>query len=177
VPGVVPQGSSTGNPLGNQLGGAFTNPNGWGNYQIGGGIANQSGTYFDGAPLNVSYTNSVILVPTQDAIQEFRVATNNVSPEFGRFAGGVVNLTTKSGTNEFHGGLYEYLRNNALNANNFFNNGAGLARPEFTQNQYGASLAGAPIKDKTFFFAWDARARICWRARTDLKTSWYPAGE
>src|SRR5262249_3051622 len=55
VPGVVPQGSSSGNPMGNQSKGATTNPNGWGNYQIGGGMANQSGTYIDGAPLNVSY--------------------------------------------------------------------------------------------------------------------------
>jgi hypothetical protein len=111
VPGVVPQGSTSGNPMGNQNNGGTTNPNGWGNYQIGGGMANQSGSYFDGAPLNVSYVNSVILVPTQDAVQEFRVATNSVSPEFGRFAGGVVNLTSRSGTNAFHGNLYEYFRN------------------------------------------------------------------
>ena len=156
VPGVVPQGSTSGNPMGNQGGGATTNPNGWGNYQIGGGQANQSGSYFDGAPLNVSYVNSTILVPTQDAVQEFRVATNSVSPEFGRFAGGVINLTSKSGTNQFHGTLYEYLRNKQLNANNFFNNRSGIARPAFNQNQFGASVNGPVIKDKTFFmFTWE----------------------
>lgn len=152
VPGVVPQGSSTGNPMGNQSGGATTNPNGWGNYQIGGGMANQSATFIDGAPINMSYVNSTVLVPTQDAIQEFRVATNDVSAEFGRFAGGVVNMATRSGTNSFHGGLYEYFRNKNLNANNFFNNRSGLGRPAFTQNQYGANIGGPIIKDKTFFF-------------------------
>jgi hypothetical protein len=162
VPGVVPQGSTSGNPMGNQGGGATTNPNGWGNYQIGGGMANQSSSYFDGAPLNVSYVNSVILVPTQDSVQEFRVATNSVSPEFGRFAGGVVNLTSKSGTNQFHGSAYEYFRNKVLNANNFFNNRSGVPRPAFNQNQFGANISGPIIKDKTFFmFTWeDFKLRI-----------------
>jgi hypothetical protein len=156
VPGVVPQGSASGNPMGNQNRGGTTNVNGWGNYQIGGGMANQSASYLDGSPLNVSYINAVVLIPTQDAIQEFRVATNNVSPEFGRFAGGVVNLTTKSGTNELHGGLYEYFRNTVLNANNFFNNRSGLARPRFNQNQYGANAGGPILRHKIFFFgSWE----------------------
>ncbi len=151
VPGVVPQGSSSGNPMGNQNAGGGTNVNGWANYQIGGGAANQSGSYLDGVPLNVSYINAVILVPTQDAIQEFRVVTNNVGPEFGRFAGGIVNLASKSGTNDLHGSVYEFLRNRVLNANNFFNNRSGVARPSFVQNQYGANVSGPVIKDKTFF--------------------------
>jgi hypothetical protein len=156
VPGVVPQGSTSGNPMGNQGGGATTNPNGWGNYQIGGGQANQSASYFDGAPLNVSYVNSTVLVPTQDAVQEFRVETNSVSPEFGRFAGGVINLTSRSGSNAFHGDVYEYFRNRVLNANNFFNNRAGVARPAFNQNQYGVNFSGPIKKDKTFFmFTWE----------------------
>jgi hypothetical protein len=156
VPGVVPQGSTSGNPMGNQNGGGTTNVNGWGNYQIGGGMANQSASYLDGSPLNVSYINAVVLIPTQDAVQEFRVATNNVSPEFGRFAGGVVNLTTKSGTNDFHGSAYEYLRNRDLNANNFFNNRSNIPRSPFTQNQYGVSGGGRLIRDKAFFFgSWE----------------------
>jgi len=150
VPGVVAQGSASGNPIGNQSGG--TNPNGWGNYQIGGGMSNQSATFIDGAPINTSYVNSVALVPTQDSIQEFRVATNNVTPEYGRFAGGVINLSTKSGTNAFHGTAYEYIRNKVLNANNFFNNRVGLPTPAFTQNQYGAALGGPIKRDKIFFF-------------------------
>jgi Carboxypeptidase regulatory-like domain/TonB-dependent Receptor Plug Domain len=152
VPGVVPQGNTSGNP-------ATLNVTGWGNYQIGGGTANQAATYIDGAPINVSYVNATSLIPTQEAIQEFQVATNNVSPEYGRFAGGIVNMATKSGTNEFHGVLYEYVRNSALNANLFFNKRAKIARPIYTQNQYGTTLGGPIIKNKAFFFlSWEGLA-------------------
>jgi hypothetical protein len=158
APGVVPQGQSMQNPTG-------TNIFAWGNYQIGGGAANQSASFLDGGPLNVIYANLTTLVPTQDAIQEFRVQTNNLSAEFGRFTGGVINLTSKSGTNDLHGSAYEFLRNRVLNANTFFNNRSGIERPAFTQNQFGANIGGpvtlpkkvfGPLgsdgKDKMFFF-------------------------
>lgn len=146
VPGVVPGGQSGTTPTGQ-------NPFAWANFQIGGGQANQSASYIDGAPNNASYVNLTALVPTQDAVQEFKVQTNSLGPEFGRFAGGVINLTTKSGTNTFHGSAYEFLRNRSLNANTFFNNRAGVARPAFSQNQFGVNLGGPVRKDKTFFFA------------------------
>jgi hypothetical protein len=92
VPGVVPGGQSGTTPTG-------TNPFAWGNYQIGGGQANQSAAFIDGAPINAVYSNLTALVPTQDSIQEFKVQTNNLGPEFGHLAGGAINLTTKSGTN------------------------------------------------------------------------------
>jgi hypothetical protein len=145
VPGVVPGGQSGTTPTG-------TNPFAWGNYQIGGGQSNESATYIDGAPVNVSYVNLTSLVPTQDAIDQFRVQTNNMGPEFGRLAGGAINMTTRSGSNVFHGSLYEFLRNKVLNANTFFNNRSGVARPAFTQNQYGGRVGGPVWKDKTFFF-------------------------
>ncbi len=145
VPGVVPGGQSGSTPTG-------TNPFAWANFQIGGGQANQSASYIDGAPVNSSYVNHTTLVPTQDAVQEFKVQTNSLGPEFGRFAGGVINLTTKSGTNSFHGSAYEFFRNRSLNANTFFNNRAGVQRPAFSQNQYGANIGGPIVKDKTFFF-------------------------
>jgi hypothetical protein len=160
VPGVVPQGSTSGSTQGSQGGtasGAHTNNAAWNNYQIGGTIANQSASYLDGAPLNVNgMGNTTALVATQDAVQEFRVVTNNVSAEFGRFAGGVVNMTTKSGNNSFHGTAYEYFRNTIFNANYFFSNKTGQARPNWLQNQYGATLGGPIKKDKTFFFfSWE----------------------
>lgn len=159
VPGVVPQGSTQGSPMANQNGGTFTSVWGFGNYQIGGGIANQNASFIDGAPINMPPNNATALIPTQDAIQEFNVATNNVSAEFGGFAGGVVNMTTKSGTNSFHGSLYEYLRNRSLNANDFFNNRNGIARPPLTQNQYGVSAVGPVIRNRTFFsFTWEGFA-------------------
>lgn len=145
APGVVPQGGALGAPTGKNV---FT----WGNYQIGGGEANQGASAFDGAPLNVSYVNLTTLIPTQDAVQEFKVQTNNLSAEFGRFAGGVINLTSRGGTNSFHGAAYEFLRNKALNANTFFNNSNKVSRPPFTQNQFGASLGGPIKKDKLFFY-------------------------
>ncbi|HEX4169071.1 MAG TPA: TonB-dependent receptor, partial [Bryobacteraceae bacterium] len=152
VPSVVPQGGSMSNPNGQ-------NPFAWGNYQIGGGMANQSMVWLDGSPVNGSYINITALIPTQDSLQEFKVATNNLSPEYGRFAGGVVNFTTKSGSNDLHGTVYEYLRNKVLDANTFANNSNGTPRGAFTQNQFGFNLGG-PVyipkiykgKDKTFFF-------------------------
>jgi len=152
VPSVVPQGGSMSAPNGQ-------NPFAWGNYQIGGGMANQSMTWLDGSPVNGGYLNITALIPTQDALQEFKVATSNLSPEYGRFAGGVVNFTTKSGTNIVHGSAWEFLRNKELNANTFFNNKSGVPRPAFTQNQFGVNLGGPVMipklyngRDKTFFF-------------------------
>ncbi|HEY3938560.1 MAG TPA: carboxypeptidase-like regulatory domain-containing protein [Bryobacteraceae bacterium] len=151
-PAVVPQGGSQSNPNGQ-------NPFAWGNFQIGGGMANQSMVWLDGSPVNASYANLTALIPTQDSLQEFKVQTNNLSPEYGRFAGGVVNFTTKSGGNELHGSGWEFLRNKDLNANTFFNNRGGVGRPAFTQNQFGANFGG-PVyipklydgRNKTFFF-------------------------
>jgi hypothetical protein len=123
-----------------------------GSPQIGGGTANQNATYLDGVPMNTGYFNQTAAAPTQDSVEEFRVQTNAAGAEFGRFAGGVISLTTKSGTNEFHGTAYEFLRNRVLNGNTFFSNRAGLTRPAFTQNQFGASLGGPIRKNKMFFF-------------------------
>ena len=145
VPGVVPQGSSDGNLTGKNVFAA-------GNYQIGGGTANQSATFYDGVPVNITYGNITALVPSQDAVQEFRVQTNNNTAEYGRYTGGVINLTSKSGTNEFHGSLYEFLRNKQLNAANFFANKSGAGRAPFVQNQFGGNVGGPVKKDKTFFF-------------------------
>ena len=146
VPGVVPQGGAMQNLTNQNLFAA-------GNFQIGGGTANQNGTYFDGAPVNVNYANLTALVPTQDTIQEFRVQTNDESAEYGRFTGGVISLASKSGSNDFHGSAYEFLRNKVLNANDFFSNAAGVPRAPFTQNQFGMNLGGPVRKDRLFFFA------------------------
>jgi hypothetical protein len=145
VPGVVPQGGAMGNLTGRNIFSA-------GNFQIGGGAANQGATYLDGAPVNVNYGNLTALVPTQDAISEFRVQTSNNTAEFGRYAGGVINLSSKSGTNEFHGALYEYHRNRVLNAGNFFSNAQRLGKPAYVQNQFGVAGGGPVRKDRTFFY-------------------------
>ena len=152
APSVIPQGSSTGTPVG-------VNPFGWGNYQVSGSFGNQSAEYLDGQPLNIGYINLPVLIPTQDSIQEFKVQTSNLGAEWGRFAGGVTNLSTKGGTNYFHGEVYEYLRNRIFNANDYFLNAAGKPRPPWVQNQFGAE-AGGPLRlpnysgrNRTFWFA------------------------
>jgi hypothetical protein len=148
TPGVVPQGSS--------LNGGTVVGGGGLQYQMGGGTANQSAAFIDGAPANKISGNSTPWIPVQDAVQEFRVSTSDTSPEFGRYAGGIVNLTTKTGTNEIHGNVYDYLRNQDFNANSFFNNKNGLARSIFKQNEYGANVGGPIKRDKTFIFmSWE----------------------
>src|ERR1700677_3239198 len=148
APGVVPQGQAlNGNPVTSGLS-TFA----WGNYQISGGIPNTGATFIDGAPVNSGYINSVALVPTQDSVQEISVESNNIAPEFDGTTDGVITMATKSGTNAFHGTAYDFLRNTVLHANTFFSNRAGLSRPAFIQNQYGATLGGPIKKDKFFFF-------------------------
>ena len=155
APSVIPQGSATGTPVG-------VNPFGWGNYQVSGAYGNQSVEYLDGQPLNIPYINLPILIPIQDSIQEFKVHTGNLPAEWGRFAGGVTNLSTKGGTQNIRGELYEYLRNRVFNANDFFLNQVGKPRPPWVQNQFGAE-AGGPLDirhccehDRTFWFtSWE----------------------
>jgi hypothetical protein len=87
-----------------------------------------------------------------DAIEEFSVLTTNYSTEYGRASGGVISAIARSGTNRFHGGVYEFLRNSALDAANFFDNAGGLKKPSFRRNQFGGSGGGPIRKDKTFIF-------------------------
>ena len=141
-PAAVAQGGAGGTPVGQ-------NPFSWGNYQVGGSFANESAEYLDGQPLNIGYINLPIIIPTQDSIAEFKVQYNNLGAEWGKFSGGVVNLSTKSGSNQFHAEAYEYLRNKVLNATPYFTS----TNPPYVQNQYGVAGGGPIIKDKTFFYA------------------------
>jgi len=154
-PAAVAQGGSGGSPVGQ-------NPFSWGNYQVGGSFANQGAEYLDGQPLNIGYINLPIIIPTQDSVGEYKVQTNNQGAEWGKFSGGIVNLSTKSGTNNWHGSAYEYFRNKVLNTNEYFHkkfqleNGLKNEPPPWSQNQYGLQLGGPVIKDKTFFYvSWE----------------------
>lgn len=91
--------------------------------------------------------------PSVDAVSEFKVITNNTSAEHGYRMGAKVIVSTKSGTNEFHGSVYEFHRNDALGANNFFANRVGAEKPKFLRNQFGATFGGPIVKNRTFFFA------------------------
>jgi hypothetical protein len=111
------------------------------NYRIDGASIND---YSNGAPGSVLGGNLGV-----DAIQEFSVLTSNYSSEYGRSSGGVINAITRSGTNEFHGSMYEFLRNSALDARNFFD---AAKIPPFRRNQFGADAGGPIRKDKLFIF-------------------------
>ena len=103
----------------------------------------------------VDFLNGTAYVvrPPVDAIQEFKVQTNDYSAEFGRSAGAVLNATIKSGTNQFHGNAWEFVRNDKFDAANFFENSPSpIAKGEYRQNQFGATIGGPIRKDKTFFF-------------------------
>lgn len=105
--------------------------------------------YLDGGNNMTNLRNTGNILPNPDAIQEFRVQTNSYNAEYGRFANGVINVLTKSGTNKFHGSLFEYVRNDVFNANDW---GSQLEKAPFHRNQFGGTIGG-PIKhDKTFFF-------------------------
>jgi hypothetical protein len=107
---------------------------------------------YDGIDNNDRLTLAIIVRPAVEAIKEFKIQTNLFSAEQGRNPGGQVDVVTKSGGNDLHGAVYEFLRNNALDANNFFSNRAGQRKPPFKQNQFGGAIGGPIIKSKTFFF-------------------------
>jgi Carboxypeptidase regulatory-like domain len=106
----------------------------------------------DGVDNNETWLQTVVLFPSVDALDEFKLQTSTYSAEFGRSLGGVVNLQIKSGTNVMHGSGFEFLRNDAFDANNFFNNRAGRPKPDFSQHQFGGTYGGPIVKDQTFLF-------------------------
>ena len=147
--------------MGGNIGGQPTLINSYsaGNFSASGSLGYTSETIVDGVPVNGNRTNSGLFLPSIDALEEFKVQTNNFSAEFGRTAGGVVNMAMKSGTNTLHGVAYDFFRNRVLDANNFFSNRAGQAIPGYTYNVFGGTLGGPVIipkvyngKDRTFFF-------------------------
>ena len=104
----------------------------------------------DGIPNNVSDRGAYI--PSVDDVEEFTVSTNALDAEYGHGGGMYVNVVTKGGTNGFHGNVYEFFRNDKLNANGFFSNRAGSRRPVFRFNQFGLTAGGPIVKNKTFWF-------------------------
>lgn len=108
-----------------------------------------------------------------ETIREFQVITSNFSAEFGRAGGGIVNVVTKSGTNEVHGSVFYFHRNDNLDATNYFTNRSNLEKPEFKRNQFGMSLGGPIIKDKTFIFGGYEGLREG-LGRTFISNTWTP---
>ncbi|HYO82697.1 MAG TPA: carboxypeptidase regulatory-like domain-containing protein [Bryobacteraceae bacterium] len=134
-------------PTGGEANGDATNA------KMSGGLARDNGILTDGGESRSTVNSKSAFTIPMEAVAEYRVDTATYSAEFGRAAGGVVNIVTKSGTNEFHGSMYEYLRNDILNANSWTNNRSGVPRGVFRRNEYGASLGGPIKRNRTFFFA------------------------
>ena len=165
TPGVTPL-ASFGAGLTGARGAAQTA--GVNNFTSNGGLTGANEILLDGIPITVCCQGQPALIPTIDTTEEFKVQTNTSPAEFGRTSGGILNILTKSGTNQFHGSAYEFFRNEKLDAANFFVNRAGTnpipgrddRRTPLRYNQYGAA-AGGPVvipklyngRDRTFFFA------------------------
>ena len=121
-------------------------------YSINGQRSASTNILLDGAENVDQFTSSVGMQVPQDSVQEFRVVTNGMTAEYGRASGGVVNVATKSGTNQFHGSAYEYNRISALASNTYNNVANDIPKSTFTRNQFGFSVGGPVIKNKLFFF-------------------------
>ena len=124
---------------------------------VNGARGNDNNVLLDGGHNNDLYDGTPTSMPNPDALQEFSVLSSSFSAEYGRGAGSLVTAVTKSGTNIFHGSLYEYFRNDKLDARSFFGHAGLVEKPTLKRNQYGASVGGPIIRDKTFlFFAWES---------------------
>lgn len=129
------------------------------NFSINGGRAQSNEILIDGVPSSAGFFDQITTIPTVDDTQEFKVESNNLSAQYGRYSGGVINVSTKSGTNDVHGTAFEFIRNSAFEANQWFIKHAGAQIPPFKLNQFGGTL-GAPLvlpkiyngRDRTFIF-------------------------
>ncbi len=129
-------------------GGTFYGSDSAGAVSVNGGRSRANNFSVNGGDANDQFVNLPTIQPTPDAIEEFRVISNTFDAEYGRNSGAVVNVITKSGTNQWHGNIYEYFRNTVLNAQGFFN----TVKPQENQNQFGGTFGGPIKKDRTFFF-------------------------
>jgi hypothetical protein len=137
-------------------------------FSIAGGRADGISFLLDGANNNSVTSSGVTYNPNPDTIAEFRILMNNYTAEYGRTGGGIVSVVTKSGTNSLHGSLFEYLRNQDLNANDFFANLTGAPVPVLKRNQFGGTIGGPVVipklvngKDKFFFFfGWQSQRQV-----------------
>jgi outer membrane receptor protein involved in Fe transport len=151
IPGVVAPPAGLGGANGDATPGGFGNVTGGFNVN---GQRNQSNNFLlDGATNNDTFNTGFVLRPPPDAIQEFKILTHSYSAEYGRNSGSVVNVVTKSGSNTWHGGVWEFNRNDKFQERNFFVPST-QPKPKLKQNQFGAALGGPLMKDKLFAFGY-----------------------
>src|SRR3954468_16167513 len=124
-----------------------------GSVSVNGGRGRANNFSVNGGDANDQFVNLPTVQPSPDSIAEFRVLTNTFDAEYGRNSGSVVNVVTKSGTNDFHGNVYEFFRNKVLNANAYCFSEDGCPKPQFNMNQFGGTFGGPIVKNHAFFFA------------------------
>jgi hypothetical protein len=155
---------------------------GAGSYSIGGGRGDSVTFLLDGGVNNNLLSNTVVYNPNPETVEEFTVLNSNYNAEYGRNGGGIISVVTKSGTNQFHGSFYDYVRNDYFNANLFFNNSNGLPTPILKRNQFGTAIGG-PVyiphvihgRDKLFFFSAYQGQRLAQLSQTSKVTLYTPA--
>lgn len=151
APGVSASGGFRSSAF-NQFGLATPTDGNGGAFSVNGAGSRSNGFFLDGADINVPEQGVIAFPPPVEAIKEFQIQTNNFAAEYGRYSGSIVNFATKQGTNDFRGSVYEFFRNDVLDANDPFNKAAGLPRSVLRQNQFGATGGGAIIKNRLFIF-------------------------
>jgi hypothetical protein len=122
-------------------------------FNIGGGRTDSVTYLLDGGVNNDLLNNGVVYNPNPDAVEEFRILTSNYGAEYGRNGAGIISVVTKSGSNQFHGSAFDYVRNTDFDANSYFNLQGGLPRNNLKRNQFGGSFGGPLVKNRLFFFA------------------------
>ncbi len=145
-----------------------TNGNAGGSFAVNGTRGDQNNFMLDGIDNNSNDNGDLSILSSVDAIAEFKIQTSNYSAEFGRSGGAVINATTKSGTNRFHGSAWEFFRNDALDARGYFEDPTTPKAP-YKQNQFGATFGGPLVKEKVFFFG-DYEGTRIHSANTDIVT-------
>jgi outer membrane receptor protein involved in Fe transport len=145
-PGVLPAPTNS-SAYGSEKSGAF--PEG---FTVAGGRPDAVTYLLDGGLNNSVTSNNVVFDPNPDMVAEFRILTNNYTAEYGRNGGGTVTVVMKSGANELHGSVFDYLRNEAFDANTYINNEIGQPRPVLKRNQFGGTFGGPILKDRLFYF-------------------------
>src|SRR6202022_1207911 len=129
-------------------------------FNINGERASGTEILLDGVENISVFTDGIGVYVPIDATQEFRVQTSNFEPQYGRASGGIINVTTKSGTNAFHGTLWEFNRLSAYTANTVLNAQAGQAKGKYTRNQFGFAVGGPVLRDKLFFYGSSEWTRV-----------------
>ena len=141
-PGVVPKQTS-------MYSGTVSGELDSGNYSVSGAREDANGFMLNGGNVEAGQTLGTLVIPNLDSIAEFRILTNNADAEYGNFAGGMVNAITKSGTNQFHGDAFDFIRNSDMDSRNFYSGSRGTLH----KNEFGGTIGGPIRRDRVFFFA------------------------